>query len=196
MSVSELAALLDRDVVVFDLEYTAWPGSWERAWSGDDEHREIVQIGAVRLSPPALAECGSLEWLVRPTVNPVLSDYFVSLTGITNADLDADATDLATALRRLARLATPNVPLLSNGADGAVVAESCELSGIDSPLSPSRFISIHDALMTALGSARPLSSPDLPSIIGAPMQGRAHTALADARAIALTLRTLRARGVV
>ena len=56
--------------------------------------RTTKHAGAVRLSPPALAERGSLECLVRPTVNPVLSDYFVSLTGITNEDLDASAMDL------------------------------------------------------------------------------------------------------
>ena len=196
MSDSQLAALLDRDVVVFDLEYTAWSGSWERNWSREDEHREIVQIGAVRLSPPALAERGSLECLVRPTVNPVLSDYFVSLTGITNEDLDASAMDLNTALRRLAELAAPDAPLLSNGRDGAVVAESCKLSGAESTFSASRFVCIHDALMAALDSTVPIASSELPSTIGAPMPGRAHTALADARAVALTLRTLRARGVV
>ena len=187
--------MLERDVVVFDLEYTAWPGSWERGWSRDDEHREIVQIGAVRLAPD-LTEIGRIDCLVLPTVNPILSHYFVSLTGVTNEVLAAEGGNLATALRMLARLAAPDAPLLSNGADGGVVTESCGLSGIQSPLAASRFVSIHDALMAALRSDVPIASSDLPAAVGAAMAGRTHTALADARAIALTLRALRARGHV
>lgn len=192
---SQLMTVLKRDVVVFDLEYTAWPGSLERGWSRNDEHREIVQIGAVRLAPD-LTEVGCTECLVRPTVNSVLSDYFVSLTGISNADLDLYGVDLVTALRRLARFAAPDALLLSNGDDGGVVAESCNLSGTESPIAAARFVCIEDALLAALGSAVPIASSDLPAAVGAAMPGRAHTALADARAIALTLRTLRGNGVV
>ena len=191
---SQLTTVLDRDVVVFDLEYTTWPGTWERGWSRDDEHREIVQIGAVRLSPD-LTEIGCLECLVRPAINPILSDYFVALTGITNEVLASEQVDLQTALGALAQLALPDAPLLSNGADGGVVAESCGLSGIRSPLAATRFVSIHAALMAALGSDVPIASSDLPLAVGAAMPGRVHTALADARAIALTLRTLRRRGL-
>ena len=88
MTDQSLSALLDRGVVIFDLEYTAWEGSLGRDWSLEDEHREIVQIGAVRLEADTLDELDALECLVRPVMNPVLSDYFAALTGITNADLE------------------------------------------------------------------------------------------------------------
>lgn len=195
MCESQLTTVLERDVVVFDLEYTAWLGSLERGWSRADENREIVQIGAVRLAPD-LAEIGCMECLVRPTVNPVLSDYFVSLTGITNADVEVAGVDLKTALCRLGRLAAPDAPLLSNGDDGGVVTESCDLGGTESPIATTRFVCIEEALLAALGSSVPIASSDLPAAIGAAMPGRAHTALADARAIALTLRTLRKNGAM
>ena len=195
MSDSQFAGLLARDVVVFDLEYTAWEGSWERGWSRPCEHREIVQIGAVRLSPD-LTETVALECLVRPTVNPVLSDYFVALTGIRNADLDAAGIELGAALAELERLAAPDALLLSNGADGAVVDESCALSDTESPIPAARFVCIADLLRMSLGAPETIASSDLPAAVGAAMPGRAHTALADARAIALTLRTLRQRGLV
>ena len=38
------------EIVVCDLEYTAWAGSLQRGWSDPGEHREIVQIAAIRLS--------------------------------------------------------------------------------------------------------------------------------------------------
>ncbi len=196
MADNPLTALLDRGVVVFDLEYTAWEGSVQRDWSLDHEHREIVQIGAVRLGAGTLDELDAMECLVRPTVNPVLSDYFTGLTSITNADLARDGIDLATGLSRLAALAEPDLTLVANGDDGAVVAENRELTGTPAPLARDRFVCVHDALMAALGTPAKLASSELPAFLGETMPGRAHTALADARAIALTLRSLRRRGVV
>ena len=35
--------------MVFDLEFTSWPGSNERNWSLPNEDREIIQIGAVKI---------------------------------------------------------------------------------------------------------------------------------------------------
>ena len=86
--------------------------------------------------------------------------------------------------------------LVANGDDGAVVAENCELTAIPAPLAPDRFVCIHDMLMEALGTSAKLTSSELPALVGETMPGRAHTALADARAIALALRSLRRRGVV
>ena len=194
MTDHSLSALLDRGVVIFDLEYTAWEGSLERDWSRENEHREIVQIGAVRLEADTVAEVDALECLVRPSANPVLSDYFVSLTGITNADVEQNGVDLATGLRRLADLAGPHTMLAANGDDGEVVQESCSVAQIASPIGRERFVCIHGALMTALGTSVDLVSSELPQAIGEAMPGRAHTALADARCIALTLRSLRSRG--
>mgnify|MGYP003746969009 FL=1 len=38
---------LENKAVIFDLELTSWPGINERNWSRPNEHREIIQIGAV-----------------------------------------------------------------------------------------------------------------------------------------------------
>ena len=35
--------------IIFDTEFTAWEGSMQRGWSGQNEHREIVQISAIRI---------------------------------------------------------------------------------------------------------------------------------------------------
>jgi hypothetical protein len=35
--------------VLFDTEYTAWSGSHERDWSGPGEHRELIQLSAIRV---------------------------------------------------------------------------------------------------------------------------------------------------
>jgi len=76
------------DIVFFDLEFTAWEGSLDRNWSGDNEYREVVQIGAVRCDGITFKEKSSpFMRYVKPQRNPVLSDFFTDLTGITNNDI-------------------------------------------------------------------------------------------------------------
>jgi inhibitor of KinA sporulation pathway (predicted exonuclease) len=80
--------LPDGDFVLADLEYTSWDGAMARDWGGPGEFREIVQIGAVKVTRAGgWHEVDALMVLVRPTLNPVLSDYFTNLTGITDADI-------------------------------------------------------------------------------------------------------------
>ncbi len=172
------------------MEYTSWEGSQERGWSRPHEHREVVQIGAVRLDAGnGFDEVSALDVLVRPQRNPVLSDYFVDLTGISNERLAAEGGELTDALDALAALAA-GAPLLSNGDDGTVVAESCALIGVDNPLEDDRWFDIAPALRRIL-SREKLGSAEIPALLGLPAPGPAHDALADARAIAAGLRHLR-----
>ena len=46
---SNLYDLLPEKFIIFDTEYTAWEGSQERNWSGDNEYMELVQIGALKV---------------------------------------------------------------------------------------------------------------------------------------------------
>ena len=85
--------------VIFDLEFTSWPGSNERMWSLPEENREVVQIGAVKIETTnGLREMGSFTILVQPLKNPVLSEYFVKLTGITQAQVDNQGSPFPNAL--------------------------------------------------------------------------------------------------
>ena len=52
-----------------------------------ERFREIVQIGAVRLNPETLKPAAEFDMLITPRLNPILSDFFVQLTGITNEEL-------------------------------------------------------------------------------------------------------------
>jgi len=172
------------EFVVYDLEYTAWEGSRARQWSGPGEHREIVQIGAVRVSPN-FYERAAFSVLVRPRLNPRLSDYFIALTGITQARLDHEGIDIAEALAALDRFAGPDAPLLSNGRDAEVIAENCHLAGLPVPFS-GRTRDVHPELTAACGNPAAMSA-DLPALFGFAASGRGHDALADARNVAAAL---------
>ncbi|MBI2235902.1 MAG: exonuclease domain-containing protein [Magnetospirillum sp.] len=183
--------MADPAVVVYDLEYTCWEGSLARDWDGPDEHREIVQIGAVALSAE-FQELAALEVMVRPRINPRLSDYFTRLTGLSQARLDKEGVDIAEALARLHAFAEPGLPLASNGDDGGVIAENCRLAGLDHPLSH-RCVNVEFRIAAALDGYRPMSF-EIPELFGLPQSGRGHDALFDARAVAVALRSLWRQG--
>ena len=46
---SKLFKSLPETFIIFDTEFTAWKGSQERDWSGENEERELVQIGALKV---------------------------------------------------------------------------------------------------------------------------------------------------
>ena len=68
--------------VIFDTEYTSRAWCQENGWKGNQK-KEIVQISAVKLSND-LNVIDEFNILCRPVINPILSDYFVKLTHITN----------------------------------------------------------------------------------------------------------------
>ena len=80
-------------LVVFDTEFTTWEGALERNWSGPNEHREIVQLAAQKIDLKHEIVVDSYEQLVRPRINPRLSEYFQDLTGIQQQTVEAEGVD-------------------------------------------------------------------------------------------------------
>ncbi len=190
-----IAALpLDATVVVFDLEWTAWEGSKARGWNGPGEHREIVQIGAVRLDGGlGLNETGGFETLVRPRINPDLSDYFTNLTGITPAMVERNGVGFAAALKDFHRfVGSDTAAILSFGMDPEVLALNCRMNDIENPFAPSLFTNVIPAFRAALGiGGGEFSSSDLPRLMDFAPPGAAHDAIGDSRCIAEALRRLK-----
>ncbi len=69
--------------IIFDTEFTSWKGCNENGWV-DWQKQELVQIGALKVAAGSLEVVDKLDLLIKPTINPILSDYFAELTGITN----------------------------------------------------------------------------------------------------------------
>ncbi len=176
-------------IVVFDLEYTAWEGSQARGWLGTGEHREVVQIGAVKLDADLdLAETACLSRLVRPRINTQLSPYLIAMTGITQQQLDALGVSFREALTELIALG-PSAVFCSNGPDGEVLAENCWLAQLPPLREPERFVDVRSFLSCALQRpSEDIDSCRLTAEFCAGASGRAHDALADARGVAAALR--------
>ncbi len=186
------------EVVVFDTEQTAWEGAMARRWSGPGEYREIIQIGGVRVDAGAgfRERAAFVAWL-RPTLNPVLSDYITGLTGITQDTLARRGVSLDEGMAAFAAFAA-GVPALSFGDDGMLMHDNFRLVGRESVLGGVAFQDMRSALMRAVGRdpAEPLSSCHLPACVGLAFEGQTHDALADSRALVAVMRTLRHQGAL
>jgi inhibitor of KinA sporulation pathway (predicted exonuclease) len=179
-------------ILIHDLEYTSWEGSLARRWSGEGEYRELVQIGAVKLDwSDGLPEVASFERFSLPEFNPVLSDYFTGLTGITNADLAREGRPFAEVIADFAAFANDSPIIAANGDDARCLIENCGWRGVDMPIAEDRTLNLRPLFMAHLDLPRAATvSSDLPGLFGLTMEGTAHTGLADARAIAMALRVL------
>jgi len=191
-------AMLPRsgEMVVFDLEWTAWEGSHSRNWSGPNEYREVIQIGAVQLDAANFNLLTVYDRLVLPIRNPVLSDYIMKLTGLTNAQMQIEGVSLKVALVEFAAFAGDR-PLWCNGGDAAVLHDNCILQTIPCPIATENIGNLRPLFVQATGlPASRLVSCDLPELLGiAPALNR-HTGAGDAIAIAQALATLRKKGTL
>ena len=177
--------------VVFDLEYTAWKGSLERGWSRLKEHREIVQIGAVKLdNRRAFKTVATFEKIVHPKINPKLSNYFSKLTGITNDRISVEGIAFPKSIASFAEFVDDSGLLLSYGNDLGVILENCSLHRIVCPIPKNRFLNIDNIVCNALGLNHRPQSGELLHYIGVKMPTRIHDALEDARTIADIIRFL------
>jgi len=182
--------------VLFDTEYTAWEGSMERGWSRKGEHKEVIQIGAVKTSLATLAEESVFSILVRPVKNPELSPYIIALTGITQERVNAEGVTLGEALSDFADF-IGDLPAFSYGDDGAVIEGNCALTGTPYPFAQGRFQDIRPVitpLLVGLGiDTERYSSGTLIQAFGKAPTLRAHDAVNDMRNLLAVLRELQDR---
>jgi inhibitor of KinA sporulation pathway (predicted exonuclease) len=182
------------EVIVFDTEFTAWSGSMERRWAGPGEHKEIIQIGAVLIDAATLEERQVFSVLIRPVKNPILSDYLIELTRITNERLAAEGVDFATGVTRFLNLAGDR-PLHSYGRDDRIIAANAELLGLPRLWPKKReATNLKDWLLQVGVPLAGVHSGALAAHVGAKSQGIAHDALIDARSLAEAVRYLVAKG--
>jgi inhibitor of KinA sporulation pathway (predicted exonuclease) len=194
----EAPAMLPRsgEMVVFDLEWTAWEGSHSRNWSGLGEYREVIQIGAVQLDATNFNLLNVYDRLVLPVRNPVLSDYIMKLTGLTNERMQVEGVSLEVAIAEFASFVGDR-SLWCNGGDAAVLYDNCVLQVIQCPIVTGNIGNLRPLLAKATGlPASQLVSCELPDLLGIGTALNRHTGAGDAIAIAQALASLRKRGIL
>lgn len=176
-------------LAILDLEWTAWDGSWQRAWGESWEWREIVQIGLLIVDAEReFAPLDGVEVLVRPQRNPQLSPYFQGLTGIKQAKVDSNGTSFPDAINQLQPFVDQADCMIFNGQDGQVLRENCSYCSIEFPWPQMGMFNFRPLLAQTLKlEPTDLVSSSLPTLAGLANLGKAHTALDDCRAIAAAL---------
>jgi len=80
--------------IIFDTEYTSWKDSIEKNWSSQNQYRELIQIGALKINKvntinkenkinTTIKIVDEFNIYIKPIINPKLSFYFKNLTKIT-----------------------------------------------------------------------------------------------------------------
>jgi inhibitor of KinA sporulation pathway (predicted exonuclease) len=181
------------NAVIFDTEFTAWEGSVARNWTAPGEFREIIQIGAIKLTTDTLTETAAFSILVRPVFNPVLSDYITALTGITQEAITREGTGLADAVQQFFKFAGGS-QLACYGFDGWIIAKNLSFLG-QSPAWPGvRPLNIGDWFAAAGVDVAAINSGGLAAAVGVQASGPEHEAVSDCRSILAAIRVLVARG--
>ena len=181
-----------REAVVFDLEFTAWEGSMAARWSRPGEFTELVQIGAVKLDAATFAEKAAIDLLARPRLNPVLSDYFVALTGITNDEMTARGMDFVQAYEAFRQFAG-GAPIFAFGRDDLIFETNLKLYGLTlEPLPP--YTNIVPWLIENGIDPKGRNACDVGPLAGVAFAGQKHNAVDDSRSVASGIQALVARG--
>jgi len=180
--------------VVYDLEFTAWEGSMARKWLAPGEFKEVVQIGAVKVTAD-FSTIEKFDCVVRPQVNPVLSGYFETLTGITNVTISERGVDFEEAFASFVAFAGP-LPIIAFGRDDLVLQDNIRLYGLKAipPLPP--VVDIRGWLMGNGIDIRGLHACDVGPAAGVPFDGHTHDGLADALSVAAGIKALMAHGAL
>jgi len=185
--------------VVYDLEFTTWPGAQDRGWTGPGEFREVVQIGALRVDPATMAVDEEFDAVVRPVHNPELSGFFVELTGITPDEVERRGTGFAAALNGFAKFCDGDYAL-SYGNDMVILGENLILQfpADQAPVVPlPPFVNIRPHLNRIFPVTRTVSAGSLAAAIGEnppATEEHVHNALLDCYSILAVLRRLRDDG--
>ena len=174
------------EFVVLDTEFTAWQGSMQRQWSESWEHREIIQIAAVKVQANGthIRIVDTLNELVQPVINPQLSDYVMALTGIAQHTLDNTAVDFPSSLQQFWHFCrNGTLPVVSWGNDGVVLQENCQLQAVAMPVFSGGFHDLKTQLRAQHIAFDNVNSGRLASHLGIDLEGKEHNALHDVRSI-------------
>jgi inhibitor of KinA sporulation pathway (predicted exonuclease) len=181
------------EAIIFDTEFTAWQGSMERRWSGPGEHREIVQVGAVLIDAETLQEKDSFSILIKPVHNPVLSDYLVNLTRITNERLQREGVNFHSGISKFTAFIAGR-PMFCYGRDDKIIAANARLLEERTVWPRVPAFDLKDWLIEIGIPLAGVHSGALAQHVGSVAQGVGHDALVDSRSLAEAVRYLVARG--
>lgn len=165
--------------VVIDLECTCWEHK-----DPNKQPHETIEIGAVILDEH-FNYIKEFDQFVKPLDNPLLTEYCIDLTSITQKDIDA-APSLTTAISRLKEWMGPakDVVFCSWGYfDKDQLLDECRINVIDYPFNEDH-INIKVRFSTIMKRTKKMGLKKALRILGIPFEGVQHRGIDDAKMIA------------
>lgn len=173
-----------RGALLIDLEFTCWEDSLRTDWADPARPAEVIEIGLARYHLDTRTTTASFTSLVRPRVNPRLSDYCRDLLHIRQDEIDG-ADELPAVLRALdAWLRGQSADALPTCGWAAMdrprlVADAARHGATD-PLGSRAHVDLRAALTALLTHPTPLSRDELRAMKQLPPNAARHRALDDA----------------
>jgi len=163
--------------VIVDLEATCWEGG------ANIERMEIIEIGAVTLESNTGPILEEFNTFVKPVDHPVLSDYCMQLTSISQTDVD-EADDFKTVFPRFIDwIGAQPFTLCSWGAyDLKQFKADCKRHKIPLPESFLQHINLKQEFANLKG-IKPCGMAKALNILGIKLEGTHHRAIDDVRNI-------------
>ena len=130
----DLCSRFESQFVLLDTEYTSWEGSQENNWSRPGECRELVQVGGyiINKTENNFSIDSSINLYIKPQINPILSQYFINLTGITQGQVNNVGISFGEAISILYNFSKDKsgnlIPIYSYGNDYNIIKENLKLN--------------------------------------------------------------------
>ena len=173
--------------VIYDTEYTAWEGSLERNWSDPGEHRELIQLGAIKveLDSDGFEQKESILMCCKPSINPILSDYIQNLTGISQDQILNEGVPFETlSIEFFEFCETGTLPIFSwSRTDDQVLRENYGLNQITFPNFSQGFYDARNIFISFGIDVRGTCSGEISQHLGITVPGQVHNAFHDAMSI-------------
>lgn len=191
------------DVVLIDCEFTCWEDSLRTRWADASRPPELIEITLVQYDIPRDRIGKAFASLVRPRLNPRLSDYCKNLTGISQDEIDR-SPPLVEVLQRietwLSTVGLWRAPVCEWAtSDLPYLAQDAKRHGRASPFLGASHINLEALYRRVLGSdaSGELDREAVRARYGLPANPGRHRALSDALELAhfcVTLRTILTQG--
>ena len=151
----------------------------------------MIQLAAIKVT---LSEDGflsileSFNELVKPSINPTLSDYISSLTGINQSLIDEMGVDFGSALNAFYRFSEEGqLPCWCWGKDTSVLVENTQLNNLTMPDFAAGFFDLRELARRKGLTGAECESGTLATTLGVPLTGQVHNALFDVKSLLVGL---------
>ncbi len=182
-----------KEFVLFDVEYTTWEECEKYGYDQEKgQYREVIEIGAVVVDPENFDAKDTFLAYCKPQKNPILSDYCIEKTGITQDKIDL-AESYPDALARFGAWVDGR-KLVFWGNDDISLFETCDLANRGLPFDYGKFYSLKELLKKQGFSGISYQSSELPKLYGIIPVGKAHDSLSDTYNVLAVLQQMKERG--